>query len=157
MKKLLSIILFTLTSNTFATTIINCPTSENYSFYGRQWSFQVQEEGRKQEGTYYNYGKDFYNYDPYLKKIDQHTSKTINGMLFSYTNFSTRAKKNPEDGTITLQCNGTYSANECPSNWWGDLLTGGCRNVKNDLKASLFLDHDYASCMPTSNTAFECI
>ncbi len=147
MKKLIPLLILTLSTHA-AAEVINCPTSKNFTFQEKKWKLLVDKDTRE-ETPPYNYGKDFYNYDPWLHIIEGHPTKGIYGMTFEYNTFSSRAAK--DKNGITLQCNGTYASNECSASWWS-----ACRTAKGNIHASLSLDNNYKFCMPISSTSFDC-
>ncbi len=150
MKKWILLLLFTSSTHAMAE-VINCPTSKNFTFHDKKWTLLVEKDNTTREiDPPYNYGKDFYNYDPIQKIIEGHRTSGISGMIFSYNIFSSRAVKSAQE--ITLQCNGTYSSNECGNAWWN----GGCPRVGGKFEASLSLGHNYKSCMSISNISFDC-
>ncbi len=155
MKKLILMLLLITFSSTFAD-IIHCPTSDNYSFNGKQWEISVEREENPDHCTEFAPPSDCiptnkpFKYDPATKKIEQSTS-SIDAITFSYTEAHVVLNEN----RITLQCNGQYSSQESGNYTWD---RGRWRfNVKNSMEAKLLLNDAYKKCEASSdNTSFNC-
>lgn len=146
MKKILSLFILTISTHA-AADVINCPTPKEYTLHQIPWKLLVSKNTSGMISPS-SYDQDFYNYDP-KQNILEGNSEEIYGAGFEYNIFSSRSTK--DEKGITLQCTGIFLANECPTSIWSN-----CISQKRYLRASLFLGHEYKSCMPMTNTSFDC-
>lgn len=151
MKKLLFVLFFILSTIAKAD-IINCPTANDGAFQDKYWKILVSKKDAKYI-SYFNYDEEFYNYDYRQRTLDGFAGE-IFGPKINYFLFSSRAIK--DSSGITLQCTGIFIANEQTDGIFGTNIFGANIAHEQYLRASLPLGQQYKSCMPLTNSSFEC-